>query len=46
MKELILLEQFILNAQATNAEHKQALGWLREVEQQLAKLIQQNKEDA
>jgi len=29
MKEIILLEQFILNSPATNKEHQEALHWLK-----------------
>lgn len=31
MKEAILLEQFILNAKATNAEHREALALLQAI---------------
>ena len=41
MKEVTLLEQFILNSKATNAEHRQALEWL----QALAAMAQKSIED-
>ena len=31
MKELILLEQYILNAPASQAEHQQAIAWLKAI---------------
>ena len=40
MKALILLEQFILSRQATNAEHQQALKWLAEVQKYAQELEQ------
>ena len=38
MKELILLEQFILSRQATNAEHQQALKWLGDIQKKIMEL--------
>ena len=31
MKEIILLEQYILNAPASQAEHQQAIAWLKAI---------------
>jgi len=41
MKQLILLEQFILARQATNSEHRQAVQWLQEVQQYINQLESQ-----
>lgn len=40
MKEVTLLEQFILNSKATNAEHRQALEWLQALAQIAQKSIE------
>jgi hypothetical protein len=38
MKQLILLEHFILNCKATNAEHRQAIEWLQDAQTYIAQL--------
>lgn len=40
MKALILLEQFILSRQATNAQHQEALKWLSEIQKHAHELEQ------
>jgi|GEM_PF-2932970 len=44
MKQLILLEQFILDQQATNAEHKKAIQWVVEIQQYNRQLESRIKE--
>ena len=40
MKEVALLEHFILNSKATNEEHRQALAWLQALTQAAQKSIE------
>ena len=44
MKQLILLEQFILDQQATNAEHQKAIQWVVEIQQRIQQLESQIKQ--
>ena len=44
MKEIILLEQYILNAPASQAEHQQALAWLKAIIQSYEKALHEARE--
>lgn len=46
MKELFLLEQWVLTKPATNAEHQQAVMWLRAVQEQITQLSAKVEENA
>jgi len=46
MKEATLLEQFILNAKATNEEHRQALAWLHAITQAAQKSIEDQEQQS
>lgn len=46
MKEIILLEQYILNAPASQAEHQQALQWLKSIMEAYERQVQQARESS
>ena len=46
MKEIILLEQFILNAPASQAEHQQAVGWLKAIVESYEKRVYEASKSA
>lgn len=44
MKEVTLLEQYILDAPASNAEHQQAINWLKTIIQSYEKALHEARE--
>jgi hypothetical protein len=44
MKEVTLLEQYILDAPASNAQHQQALAWLKTIIQSYEKALHEARE--